>query len=171
MNKNNRIFLKNPFKLQEKKWPRDIGFDAKAIKDPEIVGKKYIDGLYSYIEYIEYDTGICLDTIQRSSQEDVYTLIFPRSSISKKNLILANSIGVIDPEWRESVKCRFKYIPQPEDFVFIENKCYISLNMEKIYKINDKICQFIFLKNIDIDIQYVEQLSESRRGGFGSTGD
>ena len=108
MNKN-KIFLKNSFKLQEKNWSRDIGFDAKAIKDPEIVGQKYLNGLYSSIDYIEYDTGISLDTIQRGAEEDVFTLIYPRSSISKKNLILANSVGIIDPEWRDTVKCKFKY--------------------------------------------------------------
>ena len=172
MNDNkNKIFLKKDFKLQPKNWPRDIGFDVKAIKEPEVCGSKYIDGLYSNIDYIEYDTGICLDTIQRNTEEDVFTLVFPRSSISKKNLILANSIGLIDPEWRDSVKCRFKYIAQPEDFVIIENKSYIRINLEKIYKIGDKICQFVFLKNKNIEIQYVDQLAESGRGGFGSTGD
>ena len=78
---------------------------------------------------------------------------------------------MIDPEWRDSVKCRFKYIAQPEDFVIIENKSYIRINLEKIYKIGDKICQFVFLKNKNIEIQYVDQLAESGRGGFGSTGD
>jgi dUTPase len=171
MTNKNKIFIKKDFKLQEKNWSRDIGFDAKAIKDPEVKGTKYIDGLYSSIEYIEYDTGICLDTIQRNADTDIFTLVFPRSSISKKNLILANSIGLIDPEWRDSIKCRFKYLPQPEDFVFIENKCYIRLDMQKIYKVGDKICQLVFLKNQNIDIQYVEQLVETGRGGFGSTGE
>ena len=170
MNNKNKIFIKKDFRLQDKNWTRDIGHDARAIREPEIVGKTYMNGLYSSIDYIEYDTGICLDTIQRGSDEDVFTLVFPRSSISNTNLMLANSIGVIDPEWRESIKCRFEYIAQPEDFVFIDSKCYILPNVNKIYKINDKICQFIFAKNIDVDIQYVEQLTESKRGGFGSTG-
>lgn len=171
MNSKNKIFIKKDFKLQDKNWPRDIGFDVKAIKDPEIKGVKYIDGLYSSINYIEYDTGVCLDTIQRNTEEDIFTLVFPRSSISKKNLILANSIGLIDPEWRDSIKCRFKYLPQPEDFVFHESKCYTRLNLEKIYKLGDKICQLVFLKKENIDIQYVEQLAETGRGGFGSTGE
>ena len=51
------IFIKKDFKLQDKNWPRDIGFDVKSIKDPEIKGSKYIDGLYSSIEYIEYVNG------------------------------------------------------------------------------------------------------------------
>lgn len=170
-NSKKKIFIKKDFKLQNKIWPRDIGYDVKAVKEPEICGSKHIDGLYSSIEYIEYDTGICLDTIQRGSEEDVFTLVFPRSSISKKNLMLANSIGLIDPEWRDSVKCRFKYIPQPEDFVFLDGRIFIRINEQKIYKIGDKICQFIFLKNENLDIQYVEQLAESGRGGFGSTGE
>ena len=171
MSKKNKIFIKKDFKLQEKNWPKDVGFDIKSIKDPEIKGSKYIDGLYSNIEYIEYDTGVCLDTIQRNSEEDIFTLVFPRSSISKKNLILANSIGLIDPEWRDSIKCRFKYIAQPEDYIFIESKCYIRLNFEKIYKLGDKICQLVFCKKENVDIQYVEQLVETGRGGFGSTGE
>jgi dUTPase len=171
MNSKNKIFIKKDFKLQDKNWARDIGFDLKTIKDPEIKGVKYIDGLYSSVDYIEYDTGVCLDTIQRNTEEDIFTLVFPRSSISKKNLILANSIGLIDPEWRDSIKCRFKYLPQPEDFVFNDSKCYIRLNLEKIYKLGDKICQLVFFKKENVDIQYVEQLAETGRGGFGSTGE
>jgi dUTPase len=166
----NKIFISKKFKLQEKTWQRDIGFDVKAISDPEIAGSKYIDGLYSSIDYIEYDTGVCLDTIQRNGENDLFTLVFPRSSISKKNLILANSIGLIDPEWRDSIKCRFKYIPQAEDFVILKDKNYIKPNLDKIYKIGDKICQLVFLKNETVDIQYVENLIETGRGGFGSTG-
>jgi dUTPase len=169
-NNKNKVFVQKHFKLEPKTWQRDIGFDVKAISDPSIVGSKFNEH-YLSIDYIEYDTGIKLDTIQKNSEEDIFTMVFPRSSISKKNLILANSIGLIDPEWRNSIKCRFKYIPQPEDFVFLYEKIYIKPNMDKIYKLGDKICQLVFSKNINIDIQYVEQLMETGRGGFGSTGE
>jgi dUTPase len=165
----NKIFLQKNFKLEEKKWSRDIGFDVRAVSEPVIVGTKFND-CYSEIDYIEYDTGIKLDTVQKNSEEDIFTMIFPRSSISTKNLFLANGIGLIDPEWRDSIKCRFKYVCQPNDLVTFYEKLYIRPNMDKIYKLGDKICQLVFAKNISLDIQYVEQLIETGRGGFGSTG-
>jgi dUTPase len=168
-NNKNKIFVQKNFKLQSKQWQRDIGFDVKAVSDPIIVGTKFND-CYSDIDYIEYDTGIRLDTVQKNSEEDIFTMVFPRSSISTKNLFLANGIGLIDPEWRDSIKCRFKYIHQPSDIVVLYEKFYIKPNLDKIYKLGDKICQLVFAKNINVDIQYVEQLMGTGRGGFGSTG-
>ena len=170
INNKNKIFAHKSFKLEEKFWSEDIGFDVKAIKDPLIVGSKYMN-FYSSIDYIEYDTGIRLDTAQKNGEENIFALVFPRSSISKKNLILANSIGLIDPEYRDTIKCRFKYISQPDDFVIINGSIFIKPNAEKIYKLGDKICQLVFCKNVNVDIQYVEQLTETRRGSFGSTGE
>jgi dUTPase len=168
--KTNKIFLQNKFKFQKKEWEKDIGYDVKAISEPNIIGSKFSENIYKSIDYIEYNTGIKIDTIQKNGEEDIYTLVYARSSISNKNLVLANSVGLIDPDYRNDILIRFKYIPQPEDFVFRNEQIFIKINFDKIYNINDKICQFVFCRKINVELNYVEELIETNRGGFGSTG-
>ena len=83
--------------------------------------------------------------------------IAPRSSTYKKwGIIQANSVAVIDnsycgneDEWKYPV---------------------IALRSTHIYK-NDRICQFRIVENQpQIEFNLVNQLEESSRGGFGSTG-
>lgn len=59
--------------------PTDAGMDMVAISKTETEN------------YIEFDTGIAVEI-----PEGFVGLIFPRSSISKKDLSLCNSVGVID---------------------------------------------------------------------------
>jgi len=167
---NNKIFIKNTLRLEVKDSPFNIGLDVKAIS-VDVVGKK-VNSYYSAIDYIEYDTGIFLDSLKRNSEEQVYTLVYPRSSISTKNLILCNSIGLIDPNYRDSIKLRFKYIAQPEDIRIYFEKPLIEININKIYSVGNKIGQLVFSKSINSTIEYVPELMQSdRSGGFGSTGE
>jgi dUTPase len=166
----NKIFIKNNLKLLPKDSPFNIGIDVKATSI-EVIGEK-VNGYYRSIDYIEYDTGIFLDSLKRNSEEMLYTLVYPRSSISKKNLLLCNSIGLIDPNYRDSIKLRFKYIYQPKDIRPFNDVFLIELNEEKIYKIGDKIGQLVFQKTIETKFEYVSELMPSdRSGGFGSTGE
>lgn len=166
----NKIFVSKNIKLEPKNSQFDIGIDLKAL-NVEIKGDKLND-YYLSIDYIEYDTGIMLDTLKRNSDELIYTLVYPRSSISNKNLLLCNSVGIIDPNYRDSIKLRFKYIYQPKDIKYFNDLLTIKVDETKIYKIGDKIGQIIFAKNIPSQIEYVSELMPSdRNGGFGSTGE
>lgn len=167
---NDKIFVKNNLKLLPKNSHFDIGIDVKAISI-EIVGTK-INSSYSSIDYIEYDTGISLDSIKKNSEEQIYTLVYPRSSISKKNLLLCNSVGLIDPNYRDTIKLRFKYIYQPKDLINFFDKILINIDKEKIYSLDEKIGQIVFTKTAPVRIEYVPELMPSDRiGGFGSTGE
>jgi len=168
---NDKIFVKNNLKLSPKDSPFNIGIDVKALSI-EIVGSKY-KSYYKYIDYIEYDTGISLDSLKRNSEEHIYTLVYPRSSISKKNLLLCNSVGLIDPNYRDTIKLRFKYIYQPCDLItYANNDLLVNINEEKIYSIGDKIGQLVFVKSFPVNFEYVPELIPSDRvGGFGSTGE
>lgn len=57
--------------------------------------------------YIEYGTGLVFQ-ISPFESSDWYFEIFPRSSLSNYDLILSNSVGVIDNSYRGEVKFRFK---------------------------------------------------------------
>ena len=80
----------------------DAGWDLIASSDPEIV---FCDEKKKSILYIEYDTGVVLQPTN-----GFYTLLFPRSSISKYELSLANSVGVIDSGYRDTIKLRFRFL-------------------------------------------------------------
>jgi dUTPase len=167
----NKIYITNQFKLQQKQYQKDIGYDVKAISYPEIVGQKYGE-YYQSIDYIEYDTGIKIESIQKNADVDMYTLVYPRSSISKKNLYMANSVGLIDPEYRDTIKIRFCYKFQPKDLKVIEDFIVFKIDESKIYKIGDKIGQLVFMQNVNLEIDYVPELMPSARSsGFVSTGE
>jgi dUTPase len=165
-----KVFIKNNLKLHPKDSVFNIGIDVKAALI-NIVGEKHGD-YYLSIDYIEYDTLIFLDSLKRNEEQQIYTLVYPRSSISTKNLILCNSVGVIDPNYRDSIKLRFKYLNQPKDLISHGLSSMIKIDESKIYKINDKIGQIIFSRSLDISTEYVSELMPSdRSGGFGSTGE
>ena len=162
--------------LEPANGSEDVGYDIVATDYPEIVGNIYKGPYYTYISHLVYSTNIFIEP-----SSDFYMLLYPRSSIIKTNLILANSVGVIDPGYRGEVKVCFRYVIQPEDQKIIEGKSIhgqdakgiiSSINPQRIYHEGDKIAQLIPTKINPIKIKKVKQLSETQRseGGFGSTG-
>lgn len=103
-------------------------------------------------KYIEYDTGIAIEI-----PKGYVGLVFPRSSVSKLDLVQANSVGVIDSSYRNSIKVRFKKLKD-------DGVC--------VYVPGERIAQLIILPYPMIGFNEVEKLSDSDRGlgGFGSTG-
>lgn len=89
--------------------------------------------------------------------------IFPRSSNSKKDLLLSNSVGVIDSGYRGEVVLKFKS-------ALFEDSTYIFGHDE--YNIGDRIGQIIIMPIPHIEFNEVDELTETERGqgGFGSTG-
>lgn len=107
------------------------------------------------LDYISYKTGLAFEI-----PKGYVGLVFPRSSNSKKDLLLTNSVGVIDSGYRGEVELRFKTI--------LNNKTENILT----YNVGDRIGQIIILPYPRIEFEEVEELSETERGegGFGSSG-
>ena len=148
----------------------DVGYDIFANSEPNIVGRHVKSVGYTHIDYIEYDSGLIIDP-----SSGYHTLLFPRSSISNKKLVLCNSVGVIDSSYRGTIKIRFKYIPSPEDIINMKgfNSGHaVSVNPLYIYKKGDKIAQLVFQKSTSVDVEQCVSFEETQRGegGFGSTG-
>jgi dUTP pyrophosphatase len=95
------------------------------------------------------DTGISIRV-----PEGTYGRIAPRSSVSKKGILI--NAGVIDRDYRGPVK------------VMVHN---LSNNHYVINK-NDRIAQLILEKIKTPPVELVEELDDTERGagGFGSTG-
>lgn len=99
------IFVKKLDKdavIPKKANDTDAGFDIVAIDDGTPVFDE--NGI---LLYIEYRTGLSVEPPMGYHLE-----AFPRSSISKYNLLLANSIGLIDNGYRGEVKLRFRIIKE-----------------------------------------------------------
>jgi len=165
--------------LPKKGTDRATGFDVIATSDPEIIGELYDNGTYKRVDYIQYKTNLKLAVIKdRSFSNFGYTdvdhdiLAFPRSSISKYNLVLANCIGLIDADYRGEVLLRFKYQWQPEDYkIRTDNLVEGNINYSKLYNKGDKICQLKVTKVENVEFVLVDELDSTIRGegGFGST--
>ena len=155
--------------------PGDAGYDVEAVSPGVVVGETYINKLYKNILYIEYETNLCIEPSKDDFEDyKFFTYLFPRSSISKYNLHLCNSVGVIDSGYRDTIKIRFKYIPQPENYYLMKDSPNLLLGVDesKIYKKGDKIAQLIFSEHLHPKVFLEKPLSKSKRnkGGFGSTG-
>jgi len=165
--------------LPKKGTDRATGFDVVVTSEPEIVGEKYENGAYKRIDYIQYKTNLKL-AVQKDRQFsnfgytdlDYDILAFPRSSVSKYNLVLANCIGLIDADYRGEVLLRFKYIWQPEDYkIRTDNLLEGNVNSTKLYNKGDKVCQLKVTKVENVEFVLVDELDSTTRGdgGFGST--
>jgi dUTPase len=172
-NKNIHIYvLNNGVKLPQKAFNDDAAYDVVALSEPNVVGV-FKKGLWECIDYIEYSTNLF---VMPNENDPVKILIYPRSSISKYNLLLCNSVGTVDNSYRGEIKLRFKYISQPKDFVVDRTSCgekfYTFLDYSKIYNKGDKIGQISGEWVNNIKWEYINDLNETNRGvgGFGHTG-
>lgn len=163
--------------LPEKGSPVSAGYDVVATSEPKIVGEpSTLKDAWKRIDYIEYETNLFI----APSSVSFHTLIHPRSSVSKYNLVLANSVGLVDNDYRGMVICRFKYQWQPEDMWWgteptsdptARKMLFGNLNLEKIYKKGDKIAQLVAEPTVTVEWEFVDNLTQTQRGegGFGST--
>jgi dUTPase len=165
------------------------GYDIVAVDDPTVVGEvgnevTLEDGtkiqLYKSIQYLEYHTAIKVQPLWNGGEYN-HLDMHPRSSVRKYNLLLANSVGVIDNDYRGEILVSFKYIFQPEDFTITfqeEEKGYkplslmAGINWGKIYRKGDKIAQLIAEKTNECNYVFRSELTATARGegGHGSTG-
>ena len=118
--------------------PGDAGMDLTITS---IISENSLD--------ISYGFGIAVEI-----PEGFVGLVFPRSSIRKQDLILSNSVGVIDSGYRGEIQATFK-----------------KTGLDK-YNIGDRGAQIMILPYPDVQFEEVEELSNTERGegGFGSTG-
>jgi dUTP pyrophosphatase len=118
-----------------------VGYDLTAIS----LFKKVSDTTYLY------DTGL-----QIAPPKGYYTEIVPRSSLIKTGYMLANSIGIIDNDYRGNLLIALNKIDQKAPD--------LELPFTR--------CQLIFRKEeVNMNFTEVDNLDDTERGsgGFGST--
>ena len=123
----------------------DAGWDLVAVNR-----KMDADGA------VVYGTGLAMEI-----PEGYVGLVFPRSSVAKKDLVLSNCVGVIDSGYRGEVMVKFKLLDP-----LITHDVYHWSN------VRDRIAQLVIMRLPEVEMVESEDLSESDRGegGYGSTG-
>jgi deoxyuridine 5'-triphosphate nucleotidohydrolase len=128
--------------IPAKAFEDDAGYDLTIIKKIKDFNSKTS----------LYDTGIKIEI-----EEGYYTEIVPRSSISKSGYMLANSIGIIDNNYRGNL------------MIALTKICDYASEIELPFK----CCQLLIRKQISANLIEVksDDLTETERneGGFGST--
>lgn len=97
------------------------------------------------------DSGVAI-----AIPEGYFGLVVPRSSTGIKGLVISNTVGIIDSDYRGNIK--LSMINTSSDWMFIDAF--------------ERVAQIILVPHLPINFEYVESLDETERGtgGFGSTG-
>lgn len=116
-------------------------------------------------KYIEYDTGLVLEI-----PNGYVGLLFPRSSISNRDLMLKNSVGVVDSAYRGSVRFRFN-ITQNNESSLVSNM-FPDYGHRDVYEVGERVGQLMIIPVPTFEVEEVDELSATERGdgGFGHTG-
>jgi dUTP pyrophosphatase len=105
-------------------------------------------------EYMVYHTGIALEL-----PKGYDAIVIPRSSVRKTGMIMANSVGYIDNDYRGEIQVSYKIEP-------------FMKQLPNPYLPGDRVCQIRLVEQIKCQFEVVDKLSDTERGegGFGSTG-
>jgi len=142
----------------------DAAYDMYAIDDGKF---KFVNGK---LLYIEYSTGWAIEP-----PPGYHTEIMPRSSNSKKDLLLCNSIGLVDEGYRGDILFRYQLIDflgfMPDKYLTDVDCSWMKFKYD-LYKSGDRCGQILMRKTEHFNIMVVSELEDSQRGeaGLGSTG-
>lgn len=111
--------------------------------------------------------------VDNMTENDVSYYLYPRSSISKTPLRLANSVGIIDAGYRGELMVALTYIPTNKHFMEINDNGKLDLYDNKfVLSAGTRIVQICSGDLTPINYELKDELTETERdnGGFGSTG-
>lgn len=161
-------------KLNEEAEIPSLAHDSDSGYDLKITGIHSISG-----DVIKFKTGISVQP-----PKNYYFELYPRSSMSKYPLSLANSVGVIDNGYTGEIIIPVRVMHQfmgknnerasyPEGIVSFKGLKPNTLKTlaDMIIDQTPKLFQLILRKKIDFDFEIIDDLQETQRssGGFGST--
>ena len=178
------------FKLDDGATLPKYAHDGDVGMDVTVTGVEYLDDKDAYL----YHTGLHCE-----SEKGVGCYLIPRSSNIKTDSYLPNSIGLIDTFlYRGEICFVFKNRTDIGVLAMDSALTRISLmpfwkrpfaNYQKIweeefqltkkfalkfapYQVGDRVGQMVFFRHPIVNIEQVDELSETERGtgGFGSTG-
>lgn len=144
-----KIKLSNPECMPKVGSARAAGMDLRAY-----FGTRALDDLKVIAPggSLMIDTGVAVQI-----PDGWFGHVVPRSSLGKRRLMIANTCGVIDSDYRGTIKM---------NLVNFGGEDQVIENFERL-------CQLVIVPHLNPnDIEVVDELEDSERGvgGFGSTG-
>ena len=130
--------------VPQRAHPKDVGLDLTAM-----AVESHNERLFS------------LTQASRSNlRKDIYVEVVARSSLSKTDFILANSVGIIDPDYRGRIRLALRYLGE-------ESGADAAAEM-----IGRRVAQLILRRREEATLEVVSELGATVRGagGFGSSG-
>lgn len=167
--------------LPSKAHPTDAGFDLTAVSR-----------VFDAEGNVTYGFGLAFEI-----PEGYVGLIFPRSSICRKDLALSNAVGVIDAHYRGEVTAKFKPTLEvasnkkfgndetdwygidetewDDNFVTFSGRqdCYPDVPQgctpfpPRLYEVGERVAQMIIMPIPQIEFEEATVLSETERGSNG----
>ena len=130
--------------LPRRAHPNDVGMDVTAMA---------VEARQANVFF--FDTGISFHI-----SPGYYVEVVPRSSIAKTDFVMANSVGIIDPDYRGRLWIPLRYVGSGDS-----TQAANSL-------LNTRIAQLLVRRFEPCTLEQVSELPETERagGGFGSTG-
>ena len=154
--------------VPKKAHDSDVGYDLYAV-DYELKVENY--KMETNHVQVKLYTGISV-----TPPEGYYFEIMPRSSVSKTPLMLANSVGIIDPDYTGELIVKLNFVSSFElDYTQYELdgyhkylRSFLDPKKGKLWK----CAQLVLRKKESCEWEVVDSLDETQRGdgGFGSTG-
>jgi len=126
--------------------PSDAGLDLTAMAVEPLR-----PGVYAV------DTGVSVEP-----PPGYYCEVVPRSSIVKRDFLQANSVGIIDPDYRGRIQVVLRYVGAATDAGAAEAQALLGA----------RVAQLLVRRVEPVTVEASETLAETPRGsgGFGSTG-
>lgn len=112
------------------------------------------------VELVEGDISMVDLRIRVAIPPGHFGMIVPRSSMAKRRILLANTVGIIDSGYRGNVKVALVYNPT------------IDMPMTTTVYQNERVAQVIIIPFYTNPLEVADDLDETARdtGGFGSSG-
>jgi dUTP pyrophosphatase len=158
---NTKLYIKTNNDLLEQKYSNhgyfnngDSGLDLFTPKDIEIKCGE--------TKLIDFE----IKCEMKTDEKNVSYYLYPRSSIHKTPLIMANSVGIIDAGYRGKLMAPIKYVPNSDDLLQLP-----TINTYKI-EAGTRLFQICSPNLEPFNYELIDELSLTERGesGFGSTG-
>jgi dUTP pyrophosphatase len=124
------------------------------------------DGQSGEEGYLQYRTGLAMEP-----PSGHHLQIYPRSSISCYDLVMCNSVPLIDEGYRGEICIRFRIVP-PCRLNSAGHWEAVFVPALRLYRRGDRIAQILVCPTLPARFDEVARLSSSDRaaGGFGSSG-
>jgi dUTP pyrophosphatase len=141
-----KLTLSSPAaRVPQKAHKDDAGWDLFTPEDVELV-----EGQITMVDL----------RIRVAIPEGHFGLIVPRSSMAKRRILLANTVGIVDSGYRGNVQVALVYHPT------------IDMPLSTTIYQDERVAQMIIVPYLNTGIEVKENLEDTDRsdGGFGSSG-